>query len=172
MARQFGIEALLGRQARKLSGGEAQRTSLARAFALEPEILFLDEPFSKLDPPTREALLADLGAALRQTATTAVLATHDRMEALQLADRLAVMHQGRIKQIGTGTEVVNQPVDEFVAEFVGMETLLPGHPCGIRQQRPQQLSRHGHPDRAPGALFQGRAGLRLLDFRLRHPALP
>jgi tungstate transport system ATP-binding protein len=126
VARQFGIEALLGRQARKLSGGEAQRTSLARAFALEPEILFLDEPFSKLDPPTREALLADLGAALRQTATTAVLATHDRMEALQLADRLAVMHQGRIKQIGTGTEVVNQPVDEFVAEFVGMETLLPG----------------------------------------------
>ena len=126
VARRFGIEPLLERQARKLSGGEAQRASLARAFAIGPEILFLDEPFAALDPPTREALLDDLAAALRSTGTTAVLATHDRMEALQLADRLAVMRQGRIVQIGTGAQVVNQPVDEFVAEFVGMETVLEG----------------------------------------------
>jgi tungstate transport system ATP-binding protein len=126
VARQFGIEPLLQRQARKLSGGEAQRASLARAFALEPEILFLDEPFSALDPPTREALIGDLGSALRQSRTTAVLATHDQLEALQLADRLAVLHQGRILQIGSGAEVVNQPASEFVAGFVGMETLLPG----------------------------------------------
>jgi tungstate transport system ATP-binding protein len=125
-ARRFGIEPLLGRQARKLSGGEAQRASLARAFVLAPEILFLDEPFAALDPPTREALMDDLGAALRQTRTTAVLATHDQMEALQLADRLAVLHQGRIVQSGTGPEVINQPVDEFVAGFVGMETVIPG----------------------------------------------
>ncbi|MDR3673813.1 MAG: ABC transporter ATP-binding protein [Holophaga sp.] len=125
-ALQFGITALLDRQARKLSGGEAQRTSLARAFALDPEILFLDEPFSALDPPTREALLDDLGAALRQRRTTAVLATHDQLEALQLADRLAVLHQGRIVQSGTGDDVVNHPASEFVAGFVGMETLLPG----------------------------------------------
>jgi tungstate transport system ATP-binding protein len=124
VARQFGIEPLLGRQARKLSGGEAQRASLARAFALAPEILFLDEPFSALDPPTREALLDDLGTALRQTRTTAVLATHDRLEALQLADRMAVMAQGRILQIGPGAEVINHPANAFVAEFVGMETLL------------------------------------------------
>ena len=125
-ARTFGIEPLLERQARKLSGGEAQRASLARAFVLEPEILFLDEPFSALDPPTREALLDDLGAALRRTRTTAVLATHDQVEALQLADRLAVMHLGRIVQSGPGEEVVNHPVNEFVAEFVGMEVVLPG----------------------------------------------
>jgi tungstate transport system ATP-binding protein len=68
----------------------------------------------------------DLGAALRQTRTTAVLATHDQMEALQLADRMSVLHQGRIVQSGTGPEVINQPVDEFVAGFVGMETVLPG----------------------------------------------
>ena len=132
-ARRFGIEPLLERQARKLSGGEAQRTSLARAFVLDPEILFLDEPFSALDPPTREALLEDLGAVLRQTGTTAVLATHDQTEALRLADTLAVMHRGLIVQTGTGVEVVNHPVDEFVAGFVGMETLLAGRVAACRQ---------------------------------------
>jgi len=126
VASQFGIEHLLERQARKLSGGEAQRASLARAFAFRPEILFLDEPFSALDPPTREALIDDLAAALRQTRTTAVLATHDQMEALRLADLLAVMQAGRIVQTGTGAEVLNQPVNAFVAGFVGMETLLSG----------------------------------------------
>jgi len=125
-ARTFGIEPLLERQARKLSGGEAQRASLARAFVLEPEILFLDEPFSALDPPTREALLDDLGSALRQTRTTAVIATHDQEDALRLADRIAVLHRGRIVQSGTCFDVVNHPVDEFVAEFVGMEIVLPG----------------------------------------------
>jgi len=126
VARRFGIEALLGRQARKLSGGEGQRASLARAFVLEPEILFLDEPFSALDPPTREGLIEDLGAALTQTRTTAVIATHDQMEALQLADRLAVLHLGRIVQCGPGAEVINRPANEFVAGFVGMETVLAG----------------------------------------------
>jgi tungstate transport system ATP-binding protein len=128
MARRFGITHLLDRQARKLSGGEAQRTSLARAFALEPEILFLDEPFSALDPPTREALLDDLALALGQgqARTTAVLATHDQDEALRLADTLAVLHQGRVVQTGRGIDVVNRPADAFVAGFVGMETLLAG----------------------------------------------
>ena len=126
VARLFGIDALLGRQARKLSGGEGQRASLARAFALRPEILFLDEPFAALDPPTREALMEDLGAALRQAGVTAVLSTHDQTEALRLADTLAVMHRGRIVQTGAGVEVVNRPVDAFVADFVGMETILPG----------------------------------------------
>jgi tungstate transport system ATP-binding protein len=125
-AERFGITHLLDRSARKLSGGEAQRTSLARAFALNPEILFLDEPFSALDPPTREALMDDLAAVLRQTRTTAVLATHDQVEAMRLADVLAVMHQGRIVQTGSVTEVINHPADEFVAAFVGMETVLDG----------------------------------------------
>ena len=125
-ARRFGIAHLLDRSARKLSGGEAQRTSLARAFALGPEILFLDEPFSALDPPTREALLDDLAQVLRETRTTAVLATHDQLEALRLADRMAVMHDGRIVQTGSVAEVINHPADEFVAAFVGMETVLDG----------------------------------------------
>jgi tungstate transport system ATP-binding protein len=125
-ARHFGIEALLERSAHALSGGEAQRVSLARAFALRPGILFLDEPFAALDPPTREALMDDLAQALRQTGTTAVLSTHDQMEALRLADTLAVLRQGRIIQQGPAAEVINHPADEFVAGFVGMETVLSG----------------------------------------------
>ncbi|MBN1662966.1 MAG: ATP-binding cassette domain-containing protein [Deltaproteobacteria bacterium] len=123
---RFGISHLAKRSARKLSGGEAQRTSLARAFATGPEIIFLDEPFSSLDPPTREALMDDLQRNLQEAGATAVMATHDQMEALRLADRIAVMNQGRIVQMGPPEEVINQPVDEFVASFVGTETILRG----------------------------------------------
>ena len=123
---RFGISHLINRSARKLSGGEAQRTSLARAFAIKPEIIFLDEPFSSLDPPTRESLIEDLQRILRVTHTTAVMATHDQMEALRLADQIAVMNQGKIAQIGSPSEVMNNPVDEFVASFVGMETVFTG----------------------------------------------
>ncbi len=123
---RFGVGHLAKRSARKLSGGEAQRTSLARAFVTKPEIVFLDEPFSSLDPPTREGLTGDLEQILRETHTTAVASTHDQTEALRLADRLAVMNEGKIVQIGPVAEVMNRPADEFVASFVGVETVLPG----------------------------------------------
>ena len=123
---RFGVGHLAKRSARKLSGGEAQRTSLARAFVTKPEIVFLDEPFSALDPPTREALTGDLERILRETHTTAVASTHDQTEALRLGDRLAVVLGGRIAQIGPVAEVMNRPADEFVASFVGVETVLPG----------------------------------------------
>jgi tungstate transport system ATP-binding protein len=123
---RFGISHLRGRSARTLSGGEAQRVSLARAFATRPEILFLDEPFASVDQPSSEALIEDLQAVLRKTATTAILATHDRMEALRLSDRIAVMKNGRILQIGSPDAVMNRPVDEFIASFVGVETILAG----------------------------------------------
>ncbi len=123
---RFGISHLKDRSAKTLSGGEAQRTNLARAFALQPEILLLDEPFSSLDPPTRDALMEDLGHVLRCTRTTAILATHDRLEALRLSSRIAVMDEGRILQAGSPEEVMNRPVDEFVASFVGVETILSG----------------------------------------------
>ena len=123
---RFGIGHLAKRSARKLSGGEAQRTSLARAFVTKPEIVFLDEPFSSLDPPTRDALTGDLERILRATRTTAVASTHDQTEALRLGDRLAVMNGGRIVQIGPAAEVMNRPADAFVASFVGVETVLPG----------------------------------------------
>jgi tungstate transport system ATP-binding protein len=123
---QFGIPHLADRSARKISGGEAQRVALARALAIQPEILFLDEPFASLDPPTRESLMEDLEKVLRQTTTTTIFATHDRMEALRLSDRIAVMSQGRILQVGPPAEVMNQPRDEFIASFVGVETILTG----------------------------------------------
>ena len=123
---RFGVGHLAKRSARKLSGGEAQRTSLARAFVTKPQIVFLDEPFSSLDPPTREALTDDLERILRETHTTAVASTHDQTEALRLGERLAVVNEGRIEQIGPAAEVMNRPVNEFVACFVGVETVLPG----------------------------------------------
>jgi tungstate transport system ATP-binding protein len=125
-AQRLGIGSLLHRSARQLSGGEAQRTALARAFVLQPEILFLDEPFASLDAQSREGLVEDLGHLLAETGTTTVLATHDQGEATRLAHRLAVMNEGRILQTGGLREVMNHPEDPFVAAFVGMETLLKG----------------------------------------------
>jgi tungstate transport system ATP-binding protein len=123
---RFGIKHLSTRSARTLSGGEAQRASLARAFALQPEMLLLDEPFASLDPPTRDSLIEDLESILQQTRTTTIFATHDRLEALRLSNRIAVMNGGSILQIGSPEEVMNRPVNEFVASFVGVETILAG----------------------------------------------
>jgi tungstate transport system ATP-binding protein len=123
---RFGITHLRDRSALQLSGGEAQRVSLARAFALKPDILLLDEPFSSLDPPTRAGLLADFQALLADTAMTTVFVTHDMNEALLLGDRLAVLLEGKVSQIGPPDQVFAMPVDPEVAAFVGVETAVPG----------------------------------------------
>jgi molybdopterin-binding protein len=127
---RFGVAGLATRGARSLSGGEAQRVALARALVLEPEVLLLDEPFAALDQPTRTALLADLGAVLRQDRITTVLVTHDRGEALALADRVAVMLRGRIEQVDRAATVFQAPVSEEVARFVGVETIVSGQVVG------------------------------------------
>jgi tungstate transport system ATP-binding protein len=131
--KRFGVAHLKDRSARTLSGGEAQRVSLARAFAIGPDILFLDEPFSALDPPTRESLLSDFEAILGESRTTTIFATHDRMEALRLSDRIAVMNNGKILQAGKPEEVMNHPANEFVASFVGVETILKGRVLEARE---------------------------------------
>jgi len=123
---RFGISHLKDRSARTLSGGEARRTSIARAFATGPEILFLDEPFSALDPIIREAMMEDLEKVLRETGITTVFVTHDRIEALRLATRLGVMADGRIIQIGDVGEIMNHPENEIVASLVGVDTILQG----------------------------------------------
>ena len=123
---RLGIEHLASRQARTLSGGEAQRTALARALVLEPELLLLDEPFSALDQPTREALLDDFARILRQERTTTVLVTHDRAEAMTLGDRVGVLIGGRLVQLDDAAQVFRAPASEDVARFVGVESILDG----------------------------------------------
>jgi len=123
---RFGLTALAGRPARTLSGGEAQRVALARALVLEPEVLLLDEPFASLDAPSRTALIADLGAVLRQDRVATVLVTHDRGEAQALADRVAVLIDGRVRQLDATATVFQAPASEEVARFVGVETLVSG----------------------------------------------
>lgn len=130
---RLGITHLAGRRARTLSGGEAQRVSLARAFAIQPEVLLLDEPFAALDPPTRAELLTLLQELLRQEGCTTVFVTHDREEALRLGDRIAVMMDGRIRQIGNPAEVFGHPTSEEVARFVGVETILDGRVIADRE---------------------------------------
>ncbi len=117
---------LKDRQGHRLSGGEAQRTSLARAFALQPELLFLDEPFSALDAPTRSRMLQDLHALLSQTGITTVFITHDLDEALMLGDRVAVILGGILRQVGRPQDVFASPSDAEVAAFVGVETVIAG----------------------------------------------
>lgn len=123
---RLGVSHLARRSARTLSGGEAQRVSLARAFALEPELLFLDEPLAALDQVTREGLLNDLQAILAESGTTALFITHDRAEALRLGHRVAVLMGGHLRQVGAPWQVFSSPVDEEVAAFVGVETIVPG----------------------------------------------
>jgi tungstate transport system ATP-binding protein len=115
---RLGVGHLAKRRAGQLSGGEAQRVSLARALVLEPQLLLLDEPFSALDPPTRSRLLDDLGALLRETATTTIFVTHDLPEAAQLAGRMAVIIGNRLRQVGDPQSVFADPADEEVAGFV------------------------------------------------------
>jgi tungstate transport system ATP-binding protein len=123
---RLGVGGLGRRRARTLSGGEAQRVALARALVLEPAVLLLDEPFSGLDAPTRASLLTDVGAILRADRTTTVLVTHERGEALALADRVAVLMNGQLRQVDETARVFYEPAAEDVARFVGVETLVTG----------------------------------------------
>lgn len=122
---RLGVGHLAGRPAVALSGGEAQRVSIARALAVDPEILFLDEPFSALDAPARETLIADLARVLRERGVTTVMVTHDRDEALSLADRIAVVIGGELRQLDAAETVFGMPADPEIAAFVGVENVLP-----------------------------------------------
>ncbi len=126
LSRRLSIHSLLQRRPETLSGGEAQRVALARALAIEPAILLLDEPLSALDPQTREELQRELAQLHRELGTTTIHVTHDFEEAVALADRIAVMHQGQIVQVGSPEEVFRKPESEWVARFVGVRNVFRG----------------------------------------------
>jgi tungstate transport system ATP-binding protein len=132
---RFNLTGMAQRSARKLSGGEARRVSLARAFAIEPEVILFDEPFTNLDAPTRQSLTDQLDSIIRERKMAAILVTHDQSEALRLSNRIVVMQGGRIVQEGSPAVVMNRPLDEFVANFVGMETILEGVVSRNREQQ-------------------------------------
>ena len=117
---RFGISHLRSRSACNLSGGEAQRVSLARAFAIQPNLLLLDEPFSALDAPTRINLLEDLHRILAETGTTTLFISHDLKEASQLANRMAILLNGRLRQQGTPEELYANPIEDDVRTFLGI----------------------------------------------------
>lgn len=114
------------RKPQELSGGQMQRVALARALAPRPKLVLLDEPFSALDAELRERLRSDVRRIIRAEGVSAILVTHDQEEALSLADRVAVLREGKIIQVGTPTEIYNEPADIGIATFLGDSVLIDG----------------------------------------------
>jgi putative spermidine/putrescine transport system ATP-binding protein len=115
-----------GRLPRQLSGGQQQRVALARALAIRPDVLLLDEPLSNLDAKLRQEVRVEIRELQRQLGLTTVMVTHDQEEALTMADRLVVMNEGAVRQVGTQRDLYERPADRFVAGFVGRSTFLAG----------------------------------------------
>ncbi|MBK1658121.1 ABC transporter ATP-binding protein [Paracraurococcus ruber] len=124
--RMVRLEALADRLPRQLSGGQQQRVALARALAIRPDVLLLDEPLSNLDAKLREEVRIEIRELQRRLGLTTIMVTHDQEEALTMADRLVVMAEGAIRQVGTQRDLYERPADRFVAGFVGRSTFLSG----------------------------------------------
>ncbi len=124
--RTVGMEDYIDRPATQLSGGQQQRLALARALTREPKLLLLDEPLSNLDAQLREQMRGELQRLQRETGVTSIYVTHDQSEALALSDRIAVMNEGKIVQLGTPKEIYQRPTSEFVANFIGKTNLIHG----------------------------------------------
>ncbi len=120
------LTGLEDRKPRQLSGGQQQRVALARALVINPKVLLLDEPFSALDKSLRASMQVELREIQRKLGVTTIFVTHDQSEALSLSDRIAVMLEGRIRQVGAPAEIYQRPCERFVASFVGDANVLRG----------------------------------------------
>jgi len=129
------LEGLGNRAPDELSGGQQQRVALARALVIRPSLLLLDEPLSNLDATLRANLRLEIRRIQRELGITTVLVTHDQEEALTVSDRIAVLHQGRLRQLGTPDALYRKPENRFVAEFVGKMNLLPATRVGENAYR-------------------------------------
>jgi iron(III) transport system ATP-binding protein len=110
----------------QLSGGQQQRVALARAMASKPSLLLMDEPFSSLDEELRDQLAREVGSILKQENVSAILVTHDQNEAFAIGDEICVMHEGKIQQKGSAYNLYHNPLNRFVAEFIGEGSIFPG----------------------------------------------
>lgn len=133
------IDQMADRRGAELSGGQKQRLALARAIAAEPRLILLDEPLSNLDAKLRDRLRCELKELQTRLGLTFLYVTHDQHEALSLSDRIAVMSMGEIKQIGTPQEVYRNPIDNFVADFVGKSNLVTLNGNGQQRIRPEDV---------------------------------
>ncbi len=146
------LEGLGRRFPSQLSGGQRQRAALARALAVEPKVLLLDEPFGALDAKVRQGLRTWLRRLHEEIHVTSILVTHDQEEALEVADRVVVMNKGQIEQIGTPEEVFHKPATRFVMEFLGQVNVFHGRVQGGKAMLGEvQLDGHYFPDRKEGA---------------------
>ncbi len=118
-ARILNLDALLERHPRELSGGQRQRVAMGRAIVRDPKVFLFDEPLSNLDAKLRVAMRAEIKELHQRLKTTTVYVTHDQIEAMTMADRIVVMHDGRVEQIGTPLDLYDRPRNRFVAEFIG-----------------------------------------------------
>ncbi|MFC0220108.1 ABC transporter ATP-binding protein [Pseudochelatococcus lubricantis] len=156
-----GMDEYADRRISAISGGQRQRTALARALAIKPRVLLLDEPLAALDAVLRERLRVEIGLLLREFGITAVYVTHDQAEAMAIGDRIAVMQRGRIAQIGAPQTIYHRPANDFVADFVGTMNRLEGRVAGgvlaIEGDGTHARLDVGGPDRAAAICFRPEA---------------
>lgn len=169
-ARRLELETLLDRMPGELSGGQRQRVALGRALVRQPKVFLFDEPLSNLDASLRVQLRAELMGLHQSLGTTMLYVTHDQVEALTMGQRVVVMHNGRIQQIGTPAEVYHQPVNVFVARFVGAPgmNLFPGRP-GEPDEGPVFRSSGIAFPFTPGGIVPAQVGIRPEHLRLTPP---
>jgi putative spermidine/putrescine transport system ATP-binding protein len=148
------LEGLEGRKPSQLSGGQQQRVALARALVVRPKVLLLDEPFSALDKSLRASMQIELKDIQRKLGLTTIFVTHDQSEALSLSDRLAVMSEGQIRQVGAPEDIYANPADRFVASFIGDVNVIPGRVESLED---------GH-----ATIAAGQARVRVLRHHLGH----